>query len=94
MRQGRISGRMGGAVFGYDSDLQFDGYVVTGRVGGSVSGFDVNLTCGEDGSLTGRLGGPIIGKDCSLLVEGMPWLVAAALAAAVYYQMEQDSNNS
>ncbi|MFS8641364.1 MAG: hypothetical protein LOD90_11280, partial [Symbiobacteriaceae bacterium] len=86
-------GRMGGAVVGWDIDLAMDGDQITGRIGGAVAGADLCLTA-RDGWLTGRIGGAVFGKDCNLEVESVPYLVAAALAAMVYYQMELDANRS
>ncbi|MFB5083704.1 hypothetical protein H9Q17_06025, partial [Symbiobacterium thermophilum] len=62
----------------------------TGRIGGAVVGADVRLAA-RDGLLTGRIGGNFDGKDCTLQVDGVPYLVAAALAAMVFYQLYLDA---
>ena len=64
-----------------------------GHFRATVVGADMRLTTGN-GLLRGRIGGDVAGKDCDLQVEGVPYLVAAVLAAMVYYQMYLDSSNA
>jgi len=84
-------GRMGGHILGWDIAMVMDGDQICGRLGGAVAGADVRLTA-RDGRLTGRIGGATFGKDCNLQVDGVPYLVAAAVAAIVYFQTYLDSS--
>ncbi len=57
---GDLTGRIGGAVQGYDLDAHWDGERITGRIGGRFQGKDLRLTCGG-GQVEGRIGGQVHG---------------------------------
>lgn len=90
----RLTGRMGGDVFGWDLDLVYDGQSISGRIGGGVRGADVLLTCSPDGTVSGRIGGGVIGKDVTATAADMPFLIAAALVCATYYQLLLDQRRN
>lgn len=92
----RLEGRIGGGMVGYDLVLERRGDQIVGRAGGPVLGFDMDLSLDEaQGALTGRYGGAFDGKDINFLFEaGFPPLVAAALGAAVFYELREEASHS
>lgn len=82
-----LTGRIGGDLAGADLDLVQEGDTIRGRIGGQIMGFDIDLRHSpSSGRLSGRIGGGLVGNDLDATVYGFPPLVAAAVAAAVYYQ--------
>ena len=91
VRAGLLSGRVGGDFVGNDLTLGEESGHITGRVGGPVLGFDVDVLHDPvAGTLHGRFGG----NDLQATIQGIPPLVATAVAAAVYFQRRQERNRS
>ena len=59
---GKVSGRVGGIIGGFDVDCTISARSIEGRIGGLFRGADINFVIDQQGLITGRIGGEIIDR--------------------------------
>jgi hypothetical protein len=84
-----LTGTFGG-MMGRRLTLTQDGNHITGECEANFgfSGFEIDFEFGADGHVVGRMQGFIGGKDLDCTAHGIPPLVAAALVAAVNWELQ------